>query len=380
MSDKSLFSSLVHSLEHAKDTVLELDDVRDIPFGMVITDSLDDVSERYDEMEKLSQKMKFEYLKVFLYDLQGTLRGELEKLTESMDDEDDDKEPTEEEIKEREHTILRVLQTHSSRIKELKQENTKILLSDSVKNLLFRIRSLRQISSKEEELSKEDAFALTDYFIEEIIENKNSLNSILTDLVDQEKPSFIYCKPPLLGKRDEEMRDNIIGSLEKTILRRKPNGSWLFLQGDTPYENVKSIASVILAGQDETAMLRNAQAIYSLIPNLNKVSITYLTIVDNKNLQMASLASDQSDLNELKAKLSSKITDQVNRLRIGGKTPDSKVIFGEPEDVLQPALKEIETDLMIIAPKPTGDTSYDEEVSDDCKLALRIGVSAFITY
>ncbi len=286
MSESNFFADLKHSLEHAKDTALEIEHVRTINLGMVITDGRDDYLTRYAEMDRICSKLKAEVMRVYLYELKSTL---LKDLGTKLDELDELEAPEE----EKEEYLIQALQEHSNKIRELKQENTRILLEDGFRQLLMKIRSLRKVGGDESSgVEKKDLITLADFFLDDFVHREDTLRNDLIELIKEVDPQFIYSKPPLLHNR-EVKNEPSIGKIEKGILQNKSDGTWVYFEGNTPLDEVEHAVCLIFGGQDEGALLRNAQAVLSVVPDAGKKKITYLGFISNKTLKMALMVSDE---------------------------------------------------------------------------------------
>ncbi len=372
MSEKDLFSDLKHSLEHAKDTILDVEHQRKIKLSMVITDGRDDFHVRYEEMDRLAERLKSEVIRVYLYELESTL---LKDIISQADELEDSSEPSE----TKELQIIQALQEHSAKIKELKQQNTLILLEDGFKNLLFRIKDVRKKDVEIDTLEKEEILALTDFFLEDYSNREDKLSTAMKTLIKEKDPQLIYCKPPLLRNRDGNEKEPF-GKLEKAILSSKSDGSWVYFEGDKPLESIKKVACLIFGGQDEVALLRNAQAILSVFNNPSStLEINFIGLVPEKQLKMAMLVSE-TDEEDVRKKIEVKMKDQFRRLRIQGKVPEISIKFGEIEEDLLKIMREKEIELVFVYPKVTSEDSYDENAADATKILLSEGISLFLTY
>lgn len=372
MSEKDLFSDLKHSLEHAKDAVLNVEHQRQIKLGMVITDGRDDFLQRFSEMDNIASRLKAEVLRVYLYELESTLLKDITDHAEQIEEDPENSETKEQQI-------LQALQEHSAKIKELKQQNTQILLEDGFKNLLFKIKDLRKKDSSVEGLEKEDVLALTDFFLEDYNNREEKLSTELKNLIREKEPQLIYCKPPLLKNRDQTATERF-GKLEKGILSAKPDGSWVYFEGNKPLDQIKKVACLIFGGQDEVALLRNAQALLSVFQSsASSIEVSFVGLVPKKQLKMAMMVSE-TDEEDVRRKIEVKMKDQFRRLRIQGKVPEILIHFGEIEGDLQKIMREIEAEMVFVYPKVTSEDSYDENAADATKILLSEGMSLFLTY
>ncbi|RMG26954.1 MAG: hypothetical protein D6732_20755 [Methanobacteriota archaeon] len=372
MSEKDLFADLKHSLEHAKDTILDVEHQRQIRLSMVITDGRDDFLVRYEEMDRLAEKLKSEVVRVYLYELESTLLKDIISHTNEIEE-------SPESLEKKEQQIIQALQDHSAKIKELKQQNSLILLEDGFKNLLFRIKDVRKKDVDVETLEKEDIFALTDFFLEDYSNREDKLSTALKTLIKEKDPQLIYCKPPLLRNRDGNETDPF-GKLEKSILSSKSDGSWVYFEGNKPLKEIQKVACLIFGGQDEVALLRNAQALLSVFNNPSStLEIHFIGLVPQKQLKMAMMVSE-ADENEVRKKIEIKMKDQFRRLRIQGKVPEISIKFGEIEEDLLKIMREKEVEMVFVYPKVTSEDSYDENAADATKILLSEGISLFLTY
>ncbi len=372
MSEESLFSNLKHSLEHAKDTILDVEHKRQIKLSMVVTDGKDDYIQRFSEMDYLASILKSEVLRVYLYELTSTL---LKDVVLDGDELKIELSALEDEISEQERNLINALQEHSKKIKELKQENSQILLEDGFKSLLYKIRDLRQANKENAQLEKKDILALAGFFLDDYGEREDNLSTELQNLIKEKKPQLIYCKPPLLRNRDETPP---LGKLEKSILRSKEDGAWVFFEGSTPLSKVENVVCLILGGDDEAVLLRNSQALLSIF-SPDKVTITFLGLIPLNSLKMATLVAEENEA-ELRKKIELKLKDQFRRIRIQGKVPDIRIEFGDIENDLMVIIREFNPQLVFLSPKLTQEGSYDETTADISKFLLTEGISVFLTF
>ncbi len=363
MVDDNFFQALKDSIEEAKSDQIEMGEHRRLIKRIcVITDDFDDYENRFKFGEEMAERYGSDILKIFLYNIETLLKKQY-----SID-----------EFKESPQELVNAIRAHSAHIKELKESDVTIVLDSTVKELLYALRDLRQISTPESELTSSDATALTDYLLADVDRERNISNTVAEILKDY-KPQIIYFKPPLLRSRDSISEEGF-NYVTLQILRKKPNGSWVLMRGKKGISQVKKAVFFLLGGQDLPTVMRGGHAAVSVLPNIENVNIEYVILMDQKKVNMASLVSETNSNEDLRHLLVKRMKEVVGNVKIGGKRPEVIVKFGEIESDLPSIFDEMDTDLVFISPKVTSDNQFDQEMLDVVLVAVQSNITVFITY
>lgn len=354
MSD--LFDSLKESITKAKDPLIDIHQQRKINRILVITDSYDDLNERFKRSDQLADRLNANRKRIYLYDPKSNL---------VVDDEN------------YENSLVEILKAHSSIIRELKDKNVSILLEESVKNFLFSFRELRK-KATEDEIAVDEASALADFFIGDLNRQVNLALQIL-EIVRDYKPQLVYFKPALLSNR-EKINIGGFNTITKKILKEKPKGTWVYLRADSEFTKSKNASILILAGQSVSSLLGVAHAANTLYPNINKIELTYVVLIDKNKENVASLISELQDAENIRDILAKKYVEQVEKIRIQEHLPNIKVVFGSIQSELEIVLRELETEIMFVSPDMDTERAYDEEALNAAEIAVKQGISVILTY
>ena len=363
MVDESLFNELKESLENSRGVRIELGNKRrKIERIIVISDGMEEYKARFEKSNHFAERLNAEIKKIFLYDIESFLTREYSLAN----------------LKESDEKIIEVIKDHSSKIKELKEDNISILIDKTTRDLLYSSREMRNSKGADEHLSPEEVGAITEFLLGFEDRSENLANSALDKIVEY-NPQIVYYKPPILKKRGSAA-DIGFNLITERILKGKPSGTWVYLKGDKDLSNIKNATLLILGGQDISAIIKSAYAAATLFPDISGVKLNYLILLDKRKTNLASLVSNTNSPDELKLLLTKKMGEMVADVRIAGKVPEMKVVFGEMETDLPNALNELNSELVFISPKFTSTDLFDDEIYVAIVETLKIGASILVTY
>ena len=362
MPEDSLFNDLKDSLEQSKEVSVEANgQFRAIHRLLVISDDFDDYTERYNLAYQLAERLGAKVSKIFLYDIETFLQAQYSV----------------EQVKESDKAFIELLRQHSAHLKELKEIQVKIILDDTVRELLFSLRDVRQ-AEQMDDLKMSEFEALTDFFLANHSREQNFANSVI-DYIGEFKPQLIYFKPPLLRARDGQVASEL-SLVTQHLLKCKPNGSWVFLRGKVSLRSVKDARLLIIGGQDISDIMHSVQSAISVFPDSSKVNFKYLILFDKKKVNLASMVSETDSTEELRRMLKQKAENRINHIRINDSKLTGDVIFGEVETHLPAFLDESKTELVFVSPKVTTKNQFDDEVMNSLFEIVRIGISVLVSY
>ena len=362
MSDDNLFSNLKDSLEQSKEVVVDASEhYRPIHRVLVISDHYDDYKERYRLADNLGKRLGAEVKRLFLYDIETFLQSKCSN----------------EELDESDKVSIELLREHSHHIKELKERKVSIIFDDTVRELLFSLRDVRKVQN-EDDLNVEEFEALTDFFLANHNREQNFANSV-REYLSEFNPDLTYFKPPILRNRGGGF-DSETSPVTHQILKSKPNGSWVFLRGKVSLRDVKDATILIIGGQDTSDIMHSAQSAVSVFTDYSSANFRYLTLIDKKKVNLASMVSDMDSMEEIKKVLKQKIESSLQDIRINKNQLKGDVVFGEVETHLPAFLSENGTDLVFVSPKVTSENQFDDEIMNSLFEIIRIGISVFVSY